>query len=506
VRTSDEQRLGTILWRGRWTIVLTLIVTLAVAAAGTAISPKVYHATAILQVGQGTVPKAGNESALTAQQASQGLTKQYAALLQSRSFLERLNGRVGLNADELQSRLSAKPVAETGLIELTLSGKSPAEASRRAGSTATGFIETLRADAALQSGRLQTQAQAQINALSAKLRALGVSNRPIVRAQRASLRSAQRALTDQLASGVAQNITQSVSLAAPPAAEQDPSSPRPLLNLIAGIVLGLLLGVGLAYLRARIEPSLRSSEEVEATAVGAPVLGSIPLRRRFQPQDQVLSEAYEMLRANIAFRFGDKADRVITFASYNSGEGKTSTVQGLAAASIRNGKRLLVIDGDIRTRELSSHFGHGVSPGLSTVLTGRDSLRDAIVEVGPGLALLPAGPGSPNAPALLDSDEMRELMDELRGRYPSILIDSPPSAHLVDAGILTSLSDAVVVVVRAGLTKAENLEAAVLSLSNTRTPIFGLVVLEPRSVDRKYFVGPLTSWSTPPKKPVSHAG
>lgn len=511
---TDERRLSTVLWRGKAIIAMTLVATLVVVAVGTAISPKVYRSTAVLQVGHGAVSKTGNESTLTAQQASQGLAKQYATLLKSRSFLKRLSGRVGKSADDLQSQLSAQAVPDTGLIELTLSGTSPAAASRLAGSTAAGFIDTLRADAQRQSDELQNQTQSQVRALSVRLRALGASDAPIVQAQRVSLRAAQAALTDQLASGVAQNITQGVSLAAPPAAEDSPASPRPLLNVIAGIVLGLLLGIGLAYLRARIEPSLKSAEDAE-DVVRAPVLASIPLRRRFSPQDLVLGEAYEMLRANIAFLFTDGAGHVITFASYSSGEGKTSTVQGLAAAAQRGGKPLLVIDGDIRTRELSLRLGHASSPGLSSILSDRDArgsasieaaLDRAIVELAPGLSLLPAGPAATNAPALLDNASMRRLIDELRDRYPLILIDSPPSGRLADAGILASFSDAIVIVARVGLTRREDLLAAVLNLSHTRTPISGLVVLEPRSVDRRYFGGPLASSDAPKRTAVGHAG
>lgn len=485
---------------------MTLIATLAVAALATAISPKVYRSTAILQVGQGAVPRTGNESTLTQQQTSQGLTRQYATLLTSRSFLERLRGRIGLSTDELQQRLSATAVPETGLIELTMEADSTAEASRLAAAAAAGFIATLRADAERQSETLQTQVQDRINALSVRLRALGTSGSAAVEAQRASLRSAQNALTEQLASAVAQNITQSVSLAAPPAGEDDPASPRPLLNLVAGLVLGLLLGVGLAYLRSRIEPVVTSAEEAERVAIRVPVLASIPLQRSYSPQDAVLTEAYEMLRSNLVFRFSE-SDRVITVASYRSGEGKTSVVQGLAAAARRSGKSLLVIDGDLRTRDLSSRLGHARSPGLSTVLAGRDSLRGSIVEVAPGLSLLPAGPRSQNAPALFGDDSMRELIDSLRDRYQLIVIDSPPSANLADAGILASLSDAVILVVRAGRTKRDDLLAAVVHLSNTRTPVSGLVVLEPvRSVDRQYFAPTSASPGDAAKAPVSHAG
>jgi capsular exopolysaccharide synthesis family protein len=522
---KNEQRLSAVLWRGKGIIALTLITTLAAVIAATAMSPKVYNSTAILQVGSGAVPKGSNESTLTAQQASQGLTKQIATLIQSRSILERLHKRVGLSSDELQSNLKATAVPETGLIELTLSARSPAAASRLASLTATGFIETQREDAATESDKLQVETQKRINALADKLRSLQNSNGPNSTAQRASLRASQTALTDQLANGIAQSITQGVTLAASPAAENSPSSPQPVLNVIAGLILGLLLGIGLAYLRARIEPSLSSAEDAE-DAVRVPVLASIPLRRRFSLQDPVLTEAYEMLRANIIFRFSDDAEHVITFASYSSGEGKTSTVQGLAAAARRQGKSLLVVDADLRTRELSTRLGYGGSPGLSNLLAdqgnrngagmvtqgvfGRrrvqEDLDRTIIAIEPGLSLLPAGPVSANAPALLGSDVMREVIAELRTRYPLILIDTPPSGHLADAGIVSSFSDAVVVVARVGRTNREDLQSAVLNLSHTRTPILGLVVVEPRSIDNRYFGGRQSRSASPDKLPVGQAG
>lgn len=212
-----------------------------------------------------------------------------------------------------------------------------------------------------------------------------------------------------------------------------------------------------------------------------------------------------MLRANIVFHSPDKADQVIAFASYSSGEGKTSTVQGMVGAARHGGKSLLVIDGDIRTRQLSSRLGHAGSPGLTSILSDGESPDSAIVELAPGVSLLPAGPAPGNAPALLDSEAMRDLVETLRGLYPLILIDSPPSRHLADASIIASLSDALIVVARVGQTSRKDLQTAVLNLSHSRTPIYGLVVLEPRHVDRRYFDGQPSSSGTSARPLVSQS-
>jgi Mrp family chromosome partitioning ATPase len=491
----EEQQLATILWRGKALIALCLVVAIAGAVVATARSPKVYQATAILQVGPGNVPRSGADSALATQQASQSLAKQYANLLSSRSFLERLRAHLpgAPSTDALQSGVDARAIEETGLIELSAEGSSPRAATRLARSIANEFIGLLQSDARSLADQQQTQAEARISSIAAKLRALRLSD-----TQRAALEAERAAVTEQLASGLARTIAQGVSLAAPPTAEDAPIRPRLLLNLVAGILLGLLVGIGAAWLRARLEHGLKSSAEAQKT-LGLPVLASIPLRRWFSPHDPVLAEAFEVLRSNILFSFERDSAHVVVIASYSSGEGKTSTAHGLACAAVRATKtsvntlplrpQVLVIDGDLRTRELSTQLGHGWSPGLSALAAGQLSVDEAIHDVAPGFSLLPAGLASTNAPGVLDSAFTRELIGELRERYKLILIDSPGTANLADAGILASLSDGVVMVARVGRTKREDLHAAMLNLGHSRTSILGVVVLEPRSIDGKYFAG-----------------
>jgi len=201
----------------------------------------------------------------------------------------------------------------------------------------------------------------------------------------------------------------------------------------------------------------------------------------------VLGEAYDVLRANLAFLALDTSLQVITFSSYNPGEGKSSTVEGLAYAAVRGGMDVLVIDGDVRTRTLSTRLGQADAPGLTNVIVGMASIDETVVEIEPRLSLLPAGPSPPNPPSLLGSGRMRELLAELREQHSLILIDSPPVAHLADASVLASLSEGIVLVARIGVTERHDLGAAIANLRHIPTPLIGAVVLQTQRLDDTYY-------------------
>ena len=259
-----------------------------------------------------------------------------------------------------------------------------------------------------------------------------------------------------------------------------------MLNLLAGAMLGLLAGLGLAWLRVRLDRGLHSAPEVEEL-LGAPVLGTIPVRKRFSIEDPVLGEAFDVLRANLAFISLDRPLQVLTLTSFNPREGKSSNAEGLSYAAARGEMSVVLIDADVRTRTLSQRLGYNDAVGLTNVVVGAASLEDALVEVAPGVMLLPAGPTPPNPPSLLASGQMRELIEDLRSRFSLVLIDSPPVAHLADASILASFSDGIVLVARVGVTARTDLVTAAANLRHSPVPIVGSVVLERRSIDETYY-------------------
>jgi non-specific protein-tyrosine kinase len=217
------------------------------------------------------------------------------------------------------------------------------------------------------------------------------------------------------------------------------------------------------------------------------LLASVPVRKSFSAEDPVLGEAFDVLRANLAFLSHERPLQVLTLSSFNPREGKSSTVEGLAYAAARGGLSVVVVDGDVRTRTLSARLGHGADVGLTNVVVGAVRLDEALVEIAPGVSLLPVGPTPPNPPSLLSSRGMAQVIDDLRMQFSLVLIDSPPVAHLADASILASVSDGVVVVARVGLTKRTDLATAGSNLRHSPTPIVGFVLLERRSIDETYY-------------------
>ena len=255
--------------------------------------------------------------------------------------------------------------------------------------------------------------------------------------------------------------------------------------MIAGLLLGLLLGVALAWARQALRPAIHSAEDV-SSIVDVPVLASIPLKSRLKADDPALPEAYGVLHANLMFALRQGDMRVVTFVGYNAQVGKTSTVEGLGRAATRGDRQVLLVDGDMRAATLSTRLGHGDHPGLVDVLQGAIPVDAALVQLESGLWLLPTRAARPNAGALLAGNRTYTLLSDLRERFDLVLVDSPPLSGLADGLLLASLSDAVVVIARAGLTKPGDLTAVTSGLLHNMTPIAGMVVFEELPVEPYY--------------------
>jgi capsular exopolysaccharide synthesis family protein len=485
---GNTQKIAPILWRGKLIIFAATVVMILLAIVYTIRSAKVYEATAILQV---SIPNQTINADTTS--ANQGLAQNYATLLVSAGFLDKVRPHIDhgrLSTATLESRLSATAVAQTALVDLHSTGPSPRAAEKLGQEVASAFLANLQSEASSATAQQQSQIEETIVNLSSHiitLQALPNAGVPPLSAQITSLEASRQALITQSASLVANGLAQgtSATLSAPPAASSSPIKPRPSLNLLAGLVLGLLLGVGLAWLREVLQPGLHTADEA-AAQLGVPVLASIPLRPKVRVDDPALSEAYDVLQTNLFLAMRKSNLSVVTVLGPNPRVGKTSVVEGLAKVGARSGRNILIVDGDMRAGSLSSYFGHSLETGMIELLQGAVDLDDALVSLEPGLSLLPTRQSPINPPSLLSSERMRALSAEMRERFDVVLIDSPPVAGLADGLILASLSDAVVVVARAGLTKPSDLTAAAASLRQSQTPIVGLVVFEEHTVEPYY--------------------
>ena len=261
----------------------------------------------------------------------------------------------------------------------------------------------------------------------------------------------------------------------PPYGDLEPTAPAKMNILLAAIVLGLLIPVAVIFMRESMNTRLRGRKDLEHITI--PFAGEIPLaatgRKKKQAEDgtivirqgnrDVVNEAFRVLRTNMEFMLGDNAAggkaTVTLFTSFNPGSGKTFLAVNTAACIALKGRRVLVIDGDLRRASASAYVG---SPrhGLSDYLARRiDDIAPAIAQADghPTLDILPVGTIPPNPTELLAEPRFAALIDELRARYDYIFIDCPPIDVVADTQIISKVTDRTMFIVRAGLLERDML-------------------------------------------------
>ena len=193
-----------------------------------------------------------------------------------------------------------------------------------------------------------------------------------------------------------------------------------------------------------------------------------------------IAEAYRTLRTNVLLAPGGRAIRTLVVTSAVPGEGKTVTAANLAVAMAREGKRVLIIDGDVRRSRLHRFFGVPQSPGLTDVLTAGDASQVLVMPTAvDGLFVLPKGRELANPAELLRCDALRELLEAMSSHFDLVVIDTPPVLAAADSLIVAAMADAVVFVVRAGRTDRDMAADAVAQLTAVGAQVIGAVLNDP---------------------------
>jgi capsular exopolysaccharide synthesis family protein len=277
-----------------------------------------------------------------------------------------------------------------------------------------------------------------------------------------------------------------------------PDRPKPTLyTLIAGI-LGLALGLGLAFLRDRLDRRLRTSEDVEER-FDAPVLARIVRRGRSDRSVAAFREAFRILRTNLQFASQGEV-RSIAVTSGQEGEGKTTSVAQLATSFAEVGLRVIVVEADLRRpalqAELTPNREEPLRPGLSNYLVEAVELDDALFSTGrPNIQIMPAGPLPPSPSALLESRRGRTAVQELVGEADIVLIDCPPLSVGADASVIAGWVDGVILVVDLQSSTQDTVRDALRQLETVKAKTLGLVLnrdkgAEPTSYD---YYAPVTA-------------
>ncbi|HEX3817126.1 MAG TPA: polysaccharide biosynthesis tyrosine autokinase [Chthoniobacterales bacterium] len=227
--------------------------------------------------------------------------------------------------------------------------------------------------------------------------------------------------------------------------------PRVGLNMALGALVGLVLGLGLAFFIEYLDTSVKTMEDVESL-LGVPVLAIIPRNVHLlhkEPGDIPDAEAYRILRTNIEFNRKSPDSNTISLVSGGPGEGKSTTLANLAFISAQGGYSTLIVDADLRRPVQHRLFDRDNKVGLTNYLTTEMPLEDVIFPTTvENLSILPSGILPSDAVGILNSQRMSDLIAELKRRYDIVFFDSPPMLGVSDASVLASEVDETIIVVQ----------------------------------------------------------
>jgi capsular exopolysaccharide synthesis family protein len=277
-----------------------------------------------------------------------------------------------------------------------------------------------------------------------------------------------------------------------------PVKPNVPVNLSLGILLGLVVGTGIVLLQGQLDDRVSSEADV-ARFSEAPVLGAVPVFEGQGPTAALPSltlrgravDAYCSLRVNLSFLTPRTEGHTVLVTSAEPAEGKTTTALNLAIVAAESGRRVILVDADLRGPSIHRLLGTGEAKGLSDVLAGQAALPDVVQRFdGTGLSLIGAGTIPPNPTDLLDSEQMRSLVELLRREADMIVFDSPPLLLAADSLVLASLSDTVLAVCEPGATHGRALRRARMLLNQIGRNISGVVLNKaPQNPDYGYRYG-----------------
>ncbi|MEI9851648.1 MAG: polysaccharide biosynthesis tyrosine autokinase [Sphingomonas sp.] len=280
--------------------------------------------------------------------------------------------------------------------------------------------------------------------------------------------------------GLSSNNISIIDEAEPPVV---PSSPKLWVNMFLSLVAGCGLAVAVVFIRERIDDSIRVPEDAERK-LELPVIGVIPIAREgadlleelLSPRTNV-AEAYHALRTSLIYSSPEGLPRSLLVTSSQPSEGKSTTSFAVAHDIARLGKRVILVDTDLRRPSLHRIIGIDNSVGVVDLITHHASSVSPIRPSGyENLAFISSGPVPPNPTELLSSNRMRELLNQLHQEYDIVVLDGPPVLGLADAPILSALAEATLFVVEAGRSRRGGAKAAIRRLRSAHGRLVGSVL------------------------------
>jgi len=476
---------GSALWSGLrvlrerwWVILLTAVLCVAIALATALTADEEYESEAQLLIVPSALAGIVDPSAADSTDPERQLSTSL-LLVRSTTVAERVRDRLRLreSAEDLAARVDAEAVPEADLITITATAGNPGTAARLANTFADEFVASGRERDRKRIREGEALLQQQINALA--------PNDPR-RGQLAETLSDVRQLAT-ITTGNAEQVQEAVPSTVA-------SSPTPRRDAIVALVLGVAVGLGLAFLLDLLDRRVKTVEDFEGL-YGVRALASVPQRTgsgKTRRDRAIALEPFRILRNALGFLAVGRPIRVVLVTSAVPGEGKTTVAAGLARAAAQSGQAVVLVETDLRRPTFQRQFDLGTDTrGLTTALVGGVAPSELARRVLPGLptlSVLPAGPLPPNAAELLRSTEMGRLLGELAADADLVVLDAPPLLPVADAHVLLDHPqiDACLVVSRAYKTQRQDVRRARAILDRHRLANLGLVVNGLREDDGAY--------------------
>jgi succinoglycan biosynthesis transport protein ExoP len=326
----------------------------------------------------------------------------------------------------------------------------------------------------------------------------------------------QRQKEQELA--IASGRPDNIKIAAKAVAPTEPFGPNRWRNIMVAMLASFAAGIGLAFLLDYLDDSVKTSDDIGRN-LGLPTLALIPHylgpdRKRLklaaangngnsegggtalitlEERNSPMAEAYRHLRTSLLFSSAGKPPQTILVTSSQPSEGKTTTAINTAVTLAQSDADVVIVDCDLRRPRLHSYFDLDNSQGLTNYLSGERNTENLIkpCRTLPRLKVITSGPIPPNPAELLSSNEMKNLLQFLRGRYKHVIIDSPPAISFTDAAILSTQVDGVILVAMAGKSSIHLMRRFKHRLANLGARIYGVVLngIKSDSFEYEYYGG-----------------
>jgi len=406
-----------ILWRRKWIIAVTFMVTMMATIGGTLMMTPTYTASATLRVSTNSDTVGYGDILYT-----ERLMNTFPSIIGSGPILAELKQRLETDA---VPEIDVEFPADSELMLIVVKDQDPGIAAKSANILAVLFIDSLRP------------------------------------------------------TRTGQNFT--ITLIDPAVPPRSPSSPRKMLNIALGTMVGLAGGLGLAFLFENLDTTLYSLEQIE-TVTKAKVLAQIPKVKQRQPVialkgNSPYGDAFRRLQTNLFIPDYGRPLRTLLVTSTEPDEGKSTVVANLALVMAQSRNKVIVVDCDLRRPSLHQVFDLPNDVGLSSILTGEATLEDSMQQSEiPRVQVLTSGPLPHNPTDLLGSPEMSDLLARLAHQFDKVLLDAPALLPVIDAAVIAPSVDGTLLVVECDRVRWGDLQTVLRQLTLSRANLIGVAV------------------------------